>query len=547
MSVVTVTVLSEDQTMNPEYELMSVDVLKEVNRIPSAELVILDGDAATQQFLISDAEFFAPGKQVEIKIRYEADAANEATIFKGLVTRHSVEANARGSLLRIDLKDEAVKLTHRRNSAVYTDMTDDKVISEIIDRNGLTAGTIDSTDVKHRQLVQYYCTDWDFMLSRADSNNLLVQVDDGAISFIKIAIDASTSHTITYGIDEVYRFEIEADAEYQLDSVESIGWSMKDHALSKPGKAADFALKQGNLKSADLAKMMGSEEVVLMNPVALDAQELQAWSDATLARSRLALLRGSISVAGQADIKPMNLIVLDGIGERFNGETLITGVRHRVDSDGWQTDIQFGLSPERFAQNLSIMDIPAAGLLPAVLGLQVGIVAQFDDDPDKELRVQVQLPGLGDTEQLIWARLATPDAGNERGFFFFPEVGDEVVVGFFNNDPRQAVILGAMFGSKNTLPAAIAPPDADNLEKGIVTRQGTTIKFTDDEKAKVSIETPEANTILLDDDAQSITLTDQHGNSIVLGANGIEIKSAKDIILDASGNIEIKGQAVDVQ
>ena len=61
------------------------------------------------------------------------------------------------------------------------------------------------------------------------------------------------------------------------------------------------------------------------------------------------------------------------------------------------------------------------------------------------------------------------------------------------------------------------------------------------------IRTPAKNTIVLDDDAQSIKMTDQHGNSITMSKDGIEIKSAKNLKIEASGNVEIKGQKVDVK
>ena len=69
----------------------------------------------------------------------------------------------------------------------------------------------------------------------------------------------------------------------------------------------------------------------------------------------------------------------------------------------------------------------------------------------------------------------------------------------------------------------------------------------DAEKASVFIETPEANKIVCDDDAQSIQISDQHGNMITMDANGIEIKSAGDVKIDAGGNVEITGQKVDVK
>jgi uncharacterized protein involved in type VI secretion and phage assembly len=121
-----------------------------------------------------------------------------------------------------------------------------------------------------------------------------------------------------------------------------------------------------------------------------------------------------------------------------------------------------------------------------------------------------------------------------------------VVVGFFNDDPRQAVILGAMFGSKNVPPQKASKLTEDNLEKGIFTKKGTALGFTDKEKPSVFIETPGKNRILFDDDAKKIEIADQHGNRITMSENGIEIKSAKDLKIEAGNNVEIKGKKVDI-
>ena len=546
MSVVTITILSAGKEMKPTFELISVDISKEVNRIPHAQIVLLDGNAATQVFEISDDAFFEPGKEIEIKLRYEDAPDKEVTVFKGLVIAQSVEASPQGSLLTVDLKDAALKLTAVRNSKIFQDKTDDKVISEIISAGGLKKGKLPATKTQHKELVQYYCTDWDFILSRAESCGLLTLVSDGEISLAEIAITGNPKQTFEFGVGELYGFEIEANAGHQLAEVQSIAWDLKQNKLTKAAKAKSFKLAQGNLDAAKLGKAMGGNLKILTSPVALDPKELQAWSDGALARNRLSMIRGRVSTTGFGDVKLLDVIEIAGIGKRFNGKTLVTGIRHRVGAQGWVTDIQFGIREKRFIEQQDVVDVPAAGLLPSVNGLQVGVVDQFEDDPDKELRVKVVLPGIDEKKGAVWARLATPDGGKERGYFFRPEQGDEVVVGFFNDDPRQAVILGAMYGSKNTPPKDMEPTK-DNIKKGIVSKSGIVLGFVDDKKPSVFIETPGANKIIVDDDKQNIQITDQHGNSITMSKDGIEIKSAKDLKFEASGNVEIKGSKVDVK
>ncbi|PON10329.1 Rhs element Vgr protein, partial [Candidatus Entotheonella serta] len=75
---------------------MAIDILKEVNRIPRARLTYLDGDVAQGTFPISDTSQFEPGKEIEIKLRYEGESDRERTVFKGLITQHRVEMDARG-------------------------------------------------------------------------------------------------------------------------------------------------------------------------------------------------------------------------------------------------------------------------------------------------------------------------------------------------------------------------------------------------------------------------------------------------------------------
>ena len=163
---------------------------------------------------------------------------------------------------------------------------------------------------------------------------------------------------------------------------------------------------------------------------------------------------------------------------------------------------------------LAIPLLPAS--CPRSQGLQVGVVDKFEQDPDKEYRVRVLLPTADDKPFAVWARLASPDAGNGRGYFFRPEPGDEVVVGFFNNDPRQPIILGALFGSKNAPPKDVSQLTDKNVHKAIVTKKGTTIGFVDKDKPSVYIQTPGKNKITIDDQDESVKIEDQHGNSITL-------------------------------
>jgi uncharacterized protein involved in type VI secretion and phage assembly len=127
-------------------------------------------------------------------------------------------------------------------------------------------------------------------------------------------------------------------------------------------------------------------------------------------------------------------------------------------------------------------------------------------------------------------------------------VGDEVVIGFLNEDPRQPLILGALFGSKNKPPKPLESADKKNAMGAIVSRSGSRILF-DDEAAALTIETTAGgdangeykNKINLDEKQKTISIEDQFNNKFELSEKGITLSSGKDIILSAKG--EIKAEA----
>ena len=246
-----------------------------------------------------------------------------------------------------------------------------------------------------------------------------------------------------------------------------------------------------------------------------------AWADGAWLGRRLNKVSGRGKCDGIGSVKPGAVVELAGVGERFNGKVLVSGVRHEFDQvHGWKTHLQFGGVPPAAPASLSA---PAAGgLVAAVPGLQIGVVTS-NEDPDGEHRVRIRLPLVDGGDDGIWARVASLDAGDDRGFFFRPEIGDEVVVGFLDDDPRHGVILGMLHSSAKAAPLQGSD---DNHEKLYKSRSGLRLQFNDDKKV-MTLDTPAGNSIILSEDDKSIVLADQNGNKITMNSDGIKIESAK--------------------
>ena len=154
----------------------------------------------------------------------------------------------------------------------------------------------------------------------------------------------------------------------------------------------------GNL-SPDLAEVIGGDTHEIRHGGKLSQPELQAWADGRLQKERLAKVRGRAKFQGFAGVLPGKIIEVTGIGERLEGKMYVSGVRHKVASGNWETDVQFGFSPELFAETYNLRPLPAAGLLPAVSGLQIGVVTVLENDPDGEDRIKVRLPLVSTTRK----------------------------------------------------------------------------------------------------------------------------------------------------
>ncbi len=535
--VCTYDILVEEKAISAEYQVMSLSVLKEINRVPMATIVLRDGEAAARDFEISSREDFIPGKKIRIKIG--RDSKNKQ-VFKGIIVRHTIRVKNNGhSELQLHCYDETVRMTMGRHSRYYEDIRDNEVIDDLGRRYSGVSTKAKKTSHKHRELIQHHISDWDFILLRAEANGMLVNVNDGEIEVSTPATADKPALQCTYG-DSVIELEAEIDSRYQWKKVSGNSWDYANQQLFEANASNPSIEEPGNIRGEKLSEVASPDKFLLHHSGHVIQQELQDWVDATMMRSRLGKIRGRIRFTGIADILPGKMIQLDGVGNRFKGKVFVTSVRHDVGNGIWETHVQIGLDPERFAdQHKDIADAEAAGLIGSIRGLQIGKVVQLQGDPDGQHRILVRIPVIDKNARGAWMRVASLDAGKDRGAFFRPEIDDEVIVGFINDDPRDAVILGMLHSSANGAP--IETKDV-NHEKGFTTRSKMHLYFNDDKK-KIILDTPAGNSLSLDESEQKITIQDQNSNAITMSPSGIKIESQKNIDIEAQVNLTLKAGA----
>jgi uncharacterized protein involved in type VI secretion and phage assembly len=146
-----------------------------------------------------------------------------------------------------------------------------------------------------------------------------------------------------------------------------------------------------------------------------------------------------------------------------------------------------------------------------------GTVTDIDDGT---LRIKAKVPAVLQEQESGWCRPCVPYAGDQVGLAFLPEVGAGVWIEFESGDLSYPIWSGCYWRDGEI------PSDATPTVKAIVTKA--------------------PHKILLDDDGQSITISDSNGNTVTLDASGATIeRGGKKVVVSDSG-VSVNDAALEV-
>lgn len=186
-------------------------------------------------------------------------------------------------------------------------------------------------------------------------------------------------------------------------------------------------------------------------------------------------------------------------------------------------------------------------------GIVIGLVIDLKDEENIG-RVKVKYPHWED-QPSDWARIAAPMAGNGRGTFFRPEVGDEVLVAFEHGEPRRPYIIGALWSKADPPPQDDGDAEKNNW-RFIKSRSGHII-LLDDTQGKekiVFVDKDNLRKVIIDSANSKIEVICDQGNVEVKASAGdvkveainVSIKATAELKLEATGNVTIKGAMVNI-
>jgi uncharacterized protein involved in type VI secretion and phage assembly len=201
-----------------------------------------------------------------------------------------------------------------------------------------------------------------------------------------------------------------------------------------------------------------------------------------------------------------------------------------------------------------------------IYGVAIGIVVN-NRDPSGMERVKVRFPWRDDKDESYWARIATTMAGKNRGTYFLPEVGDEVLVAFDHGEIHHPYIVGVLWNGPDNPPQRNS--DGQNNIRKIRSRSGHEIILDDnhtEQKEKVIVKTNGGHQVILDDSAGSEhieirdktsnnciyidsvenTITVQSQTKIRLQSSIIEIEADTHITIKAGATLTLQGALITI-
>lgn len=172
-------------------------------------------------------------------------------------------------------------------------------------------------------------------------------------------------------------------------------------------------------------------------------------------------------------------------------------------------------------------------------------------DPNKMNRIQVRvynLDGINDQNGPVWARVAVPFAGDNRGAFFIPDVGDEVLVMFLSGDSRFPVVLGGLWNGHDTAPDQFGGSGTSVDRWTITGKAGTKIAIIEDSTGPtIQFTTPGQLTGKMTDSDGSIEFSDSNQTSVRIDSSGVTINApTAQVQVTAASSMSITAPQVSV-
>ena len=504
-----------------------VEIRRSVQWIPEASIVLQRPKGSKTTWWKECSALAAkcmPGEELTIK-------EGSLEVFKGLIVEQSVVFKDKE--FRLLVKHPLQRLVNTLRSQVFQDQDDGQIISGVLKEHGVSATTSQMT-TKHPQMIQWDCSDWQFLQSRLAAYPVWLIPTRDKVECRPPALGGKTHVVKAVSDDPKKEVKVE-DAQWRFSNdVQSAGvtlqyWDVDQQKLSTAVTGKAKAIGDGALATA-IKPLSAKHGLALKQSVWSVNSEAQALADAR----QLAQVAAGIQVwlrvreyAGEGEITLKyelgDTLELSGFGSGFSGKGVISMLEHTWVRGNWTCVVATGMP---------LVQAQDGASLPRNTRPIIGVVQPYQKDSRGLNRLPIKIPMLG-VEKPLFARMGSPYASKDMGLCLYPEAYDEVIVTFVDDDPRYPLILGALHNPKNKAPFE---PSQDNALKGF--------QYVSDGKK---------HSWLFDLKKGAFNLINDQ-NSLAMDATGVVVHGAKkleltgdqsNLAMDSTG-IVIKGPKIDL-
>ena len=496
-------------------DLVSLTVESSLHLADSATITVHD-----RQLKWTDEQGLEPGKTLKISAK---TGDRDHPIFDGEIVGLEPEFSPESPRFVIRAFDRLHRLSRGKKTRSFVNVTDGDVVKKLAGEAGLSTSLGPTTQV-HKYLFQHNETNLEFLRRRASALGYVIYVEGKKLHFKEPKADGDTvelqwAATLT-------EFHPRLSTMNQVSSVTVRGWDpeKRQEIVGRAGEGNGVPAVGERRRGGALAKdAFGIEATALGADIPVREQgRADAMAKAIAERHASAFIEAEGSCGGQPKIVAGTPLKISAVGDRFSGTYVVTNCRHE-----YRLDKTFVTHFNVSGQNPSslLATLAPKEKAPSIHGVVVAIVTD-NQDPDGLGRVKLKYPWLASDQESFWARIVIVGGGPERGIAFYPEIDDEVLVGFEHGDIHHPYVLGGLWNGVDK--PAISNSDAiksSKVQKRVIkTRVGHKITLDDD------------------DGGGGITIEDKSGNSIVLdtGSNSLKVKVQGDVSIEAQGSMKLK-------
>lgn len=459
----------------------------------------------------SQADFIKQYMGAKVIITLKDSARGENVYFKGIISQIEVLDND-GAFngFQIIGMSPTILVDEIAQSETYLSRTLEEIVNKI-DKT-IVKGVLTGTDIAPKRnellpyIVQYNETDFGFLKRLATQYGEWMYYDGDHLKFGELR---STKASLQNGVN-LHHFKVISRLRSQKVSYKGYDYNgaseISASNLSAQNNTQSYIAQNAQETSNMVFDRDNSNHAFISN--SLESQDIKRIQEI----SQQSIEANVLTYSGTSKI-PLQIGGIFSISkDSVKGDFIATQIQHHSKGFG-HYECQF----ESIPRDVKVPPYSNPLIYPKI-EVQSAIVTD-NFDPSGMGRVKVKFFWGYESD---WTRLVTPHAGSGKGFYFIPEIGEEVFVSFEGGNPEKPFIIGTQYNgneisSYNT---------SGNDQKVIHTRSGTKMIFND-AQGSIFIEDPSGNTWLMDG----------QGNIRVNAPNNITMVAGKNITLSAGENI----------